>query len=100
MSIIIYTCPKCGGDLIEEVICTYPPIYVKHCTKCGWKEERMDEIVRIPYEKKDKKEKDLSKTYLVHCDSSISMACLNCPNHPSNGENGICNCTLGNMVTY
>lgn len=28
---IIETCPKCGFDLIEEVIATYPPIYVKKC---------------------------------------------------------------------
>lgn len=34
-------------------------------------------------------------------DSSISYAippsCVNCPNHPSNGGSGICNCTLGQM---
>lgn len=24
--IIIETCPKCGHDLQDEVICTYPPI--------------------------------------------------------------------------
>ena len=25
----------------------------------------------------------------------IPEACQNCPNHPSNGGTGICNCTLG-----
>ena len=27
--------------------------------------------------------------------SSIPPSCKNCPNHPSNGGSGICNCTLG-----
>lgn len=34
--IVIETCPKCGGDLFEEVICTYPPIPRKVCGNCGW----------------------------------------------------------------
>ena len=46
---IIYTCPKCGGDLQFSVIDTYPPIHVTECPKCGWKEEKMDEIERVPY---------------------------------------------------
>ena len=30
-----------------------------------------------------------------------SPYCVNCPNHPNNGGNGICNCTLGlPKVTY
>ena len=37
MSIIIYTCPKCGEDLIKEVIYTYPSIYVipMACQTCS-----------------------------------------------------------------
>lgn len=27
--------------------------------------------------------------------ADIPPACRNCPNHPSNGGNGICNCVLG-----
>ena len=27
--------------------------------------------------------------------SDIPPSCKNCPNHPSNGGSGICNCTLG-----
>ena len=30
----------------------------------------------------------------------IPNACTMCPNHPSNGGSGICNCILGSQVTY
>lgn len=30
----------------------------------------------------------------------IPEACRNCPNHPSNGGTGNCNCILGSQVTY
>lgn len=30
----------------------------------------------------------------------IPKACINCPNHPSNGGSGICNCILGDEITY
>lgn len=46
---IIETCPKCGFDLIEEVIATYSPIYVKKCYKCGWSHEERSEIKRVPF---------------------------------------------------
>lgn len=83
-SIIIYTCPKCGNDLQEEVIATYPPIYVKKCYSCGWSEEQIQEqeIIRIPYSENKN-------------DTYIPKPCIKCPNHPINGGSGICNCTLG-----
>ena len=31
---------------------------------------------------------------------SIPPACRNCPNHPSNGGSGNCNCTLGTQTFY
>ena len=34
--IIIETCPKCGHDLVDSVICTNPPIPKKECHNCGW----------------------------------------------------------------
>ena len=34
--IIIDFCPKCGHELREIVICTYPPIDRKECYRCGW----------------------------------------------------------------
>ena len=47
---IVYICPKCGGNLQFSVITTYPPIQVTKCYGCGWREEkRRDEIERIPY---------------------------------------------------
>lgn len=30
----------------------------------------------------------------------MSDACKNCPNHPSNGGTGICNCILGTQIVY
>ena len=50
MAIIIETCPKCGHDLVNEVICTYPPIPKKSCPSCGWSwEGEREEIVRVPF---------------------------------------------------
>lgn len=48
--IIIETCPKCGHDLVDEVICTYPPIPKKRCWSCGWSwTGESEEIVRQPF---------------------------------------------------
>lgn len=48
--IIIETCPKCGHDLMDEIICTYPPIPVKRCPKCGWRwEGEPEQILRVPF---------------------------------------------------
>ncbi len=48
--IIIETCPKCGHDLTNSVICTYPPIPRKECWNCGWSwEGEQEEIVRVPF---------------------------------------------------
>jgi len=46
---IIYTCPKCGADLMFYRIDTYPPTDVASCTHCGWEHEKMQKIERIPY---------------------------------------------------
>lgn len=46
---IIETCPKCGHDLANEVVCTYPPIYCKVCYSCGWRWEEKQEIKRVPF---------------------------------------------------
>ena len=32
--------------------------------------------------------------------SSIPEPCKSCPNHPSNGGSGMCNCILGDTTTY
>ena len=50
MAIIIETCPKCGHDLMNEVICTYPPIPRKSCPNCGWSwEGEPEEVIRVPF---------------------------------------------------
>jgi len=47
---VIYTCPKCGGNLLDITIATYPPILSKHCMNCGWSwEEKSNSIIRIPF---------------------------------------------------
>ena len=50
MSIIIETCPNCGHDLMNEIICTNPPIPKKGCPNCGWSwEGEQEEVIRIPF---------------------------------------------------
>ena len=67
MAIIIETCPKCGHDLIDEVICTYPPIPRKSCPSCGWSwEGKREEVVRVPFggNKLEATEDDCYKDFL------------------------------------
>ena len=33
---IIETCQKCGGVLVDFALTVNPPIYKKVCTSCGW----------------------------------------------------------------
>lgn len=50
MAIIIETCPKCGHDLQNLMIATYPPIPRKECWNCGWSwEGEQEEVVRVPF---------------------------------------------------
>lgn len=50
MAIIIETCPKCGHDLTDLVIATYPPIPQKKCFGCGWSwEGKREEVIRVPF---------------------------------------------------
>lgn len=50
MAMIIYTCPRCGTDLIDTVICTYPPKVQKWCPSCGWRHtEEREEVIRVPF---------------------------------------------------
>lgn len=121
--IIIETCPKCGHDLLDTVICTYPPIPRKECPNCDWYwEGEQEEIMRVPFGGNSytaattntvpktirlSDYSDISVSMLNHDDYSIATintinnftqsACANCSANPKNGGNGICNCTLGQV---
>lgn len=99
--IIIETCPKCGHDLHDEVICTYPPIPRKVCYNCGWSwEGEQEEVVRIPFGGNSYHDDNISLSngdYALPISNFSQSACLNCPNNPKNGGDGICFCTLGQM---
>ena len=82
---IIYTCPKCGEDLIEEIITVYPPIRHMKCSNCGWSDEEKEDVIRIPY---------------AYDKIDFPDPCKNCSNNPQNGGSGICHCILGTKVIY
>ena len=46
---IIYTCPKCGGQLNHYCVATLPPIDVWACLDCDWKYEEKDGIEYRPF---------------------------------------------------
>lgn len=50
MAIIIETCPKCGHDLQDLVIDTYPPIPQKQCLNCGWSWiGEPEQVLKMPF---------------------------------------------------
>lgn len=117
--IIIETCPKCGHDLQDEVICTYPPIPRKVCWNCGWSwTGKPEKITRVPFGgstdtliNKDSIPLSWNGTSTgwdstnLATSSTITAfgtkACENCPSNPKNGGDGICFCTLGQInVVY
>lgn len=99
--IVIETCPKCGHDLIDINLTSYPPQEGKMCSYCGWtwhgkrEEEPGGRIVRIPFQETTKWWE--TAPYQKDCPNidAIPQSCRNCPNHPSNGGSGICFCILG-----
>ena len=62
-----------------------------------------EELIELKKEVKklnDKIDKLLERDYTIHLFnnnniSDVPKACQYCPSHPSNGGDGICNCTLG-----
>ena len=88
--IIIETCPMCGHDLIDIVLCTYPPRPYKYCPQCGWSwTDESIEVMRVPF--KDNGYNPIQ----VNNFGFKSNPCANCPTNPKNGGSGICFCTLG-----
>lgn len=117
--IIIETCPKCGHDLQNTVICTYPPIPRKVCWNCGWSwTGEPEKITRVPFGgntntliNKDSIPLSWNETSTgldstnLETSSTITAfgtkACENCPNNQKNGGDGICFCILGQInVVY
>lgn len=120
--IVIETCPKCGHDLHDVVICTYPPIPRKVCWNCGWSwTGKPENITRVPFGGNTNNFTDKDNISIVLDESStdwdsiditdwdstniktsstINTAfcknpCENCPNNPKNGGDGVCFCILG-----
>lgn len=86
--IIVETCPECGYDLINEQICTYPPIPKKYCPVCGWSWEGTPEpIVRVPFVQEN-------------AGITPNNVCNACPNNIKNSGSGACNCILGSQISY
>ena len=84
MAMFIYTCPRCGTDLIDTVICAYPPKVQKLCPSCGWTyTEYNEEVIRVPFGGN------------IGYGAFGNLSCLRCPTNPANGGDGICSCTLG-----
>ena len=127
--IVVETCPKCGHDLRDEVICTYPPIPRKVCRNCGWSwTGEREKIKRVPFGGNtntftDKDNPSISwngsstdldsidiKTLTDWASTNLetsstitafgTKACENCPNNPKNGGDGICFCILGQNIVY
>lgn len=125
--IIIETCPKCGHDLQDEVICIYPPILRKVCCNCGWNwTGKPEKVTRVPFGGNTNNFTDKDNISIVLDESStdwdsiditdwdstniktsstINTAfcknpCENCPNNPKNGGGGICFCILGQNIVY
>ena len=51
--IIIETCPVCGSDLVETMLCGLPPVPRKDCSnpQCGWSWiGKPVEIMRVPFQ--------------------------------------------------
>ena len=75
MAMIIYTCPRCGADLIDTVICTYPPKVQKWCPSCGWTyTEDHEEVFRVPFGGN------------LGNGAFWNSSCLRCPINPANGK--------------
>lgn len=116
--IVVETCPKCGHDLRDEVICTYPPIPRKVCWNCGWSwTGEPEKITRVPFGGNTDTLTDKDNTSISWNGSSTdwdstnletsstitafgTKACENCPNNPKNGGDGICFCILGQNIVY
>ena len=108
---IIFTCPKCGEDLVDCCLTTFPPTHKVYCPECGWeqKETDADPVIRIPYIGQLEQGQYGDSFYPYGVDEYKFFEyklkdkpdpCKNCPNNPANGGSGICHCILGIPTVY
>lgn len=111
---IIYTCPKCGHDLVDLVLTTNPPIPQKKCFSCGWEwTGEPEEVMRVPFGGNTYTNTTSLNDYIntTTTDATLnggveayliydSAPCKDCSNNPNNGGSGVCLCTLGQQVTW
>ena len=48
MGMIKYTCGKCGGEIRQICLTSYPPQYRAECTECGATRTWSDKIKEVP----------------------------------------------------
>ena len=81
---IIETCPNCGHDLMNVMLCTNPHKHKKECVNCEWTwVGKREEVIRVPF-----------------IDNKVNLPCDSCSSDPKNGGNGVCHCILGQQITY
>lgn len=105
--IIIETCPRCGHDLRDTMIDTFPPIPRKDCPNCGWFwEGEPEQVTRVPFG--GNSYQPSSNDYILERympmqpsdAASDNSPCKHCSNNPRNGGSGICHCILGQRTFY
>lgn len=125
---IIETCPKCGHDLTDIVLTTYPPIPQKKCFNCGWEwTGEAEEVVRVPFGGNTYTDtttinlRDYINTTSTHVtlngrvDGYVteryvpgqpsdavydSSPCEYCSNNSRNDGSGVCHCILGQQASW
>lgn len=94
---IIYTCPKCGNDLVNVCLCSYPAKNAMHCINCGFMTKpETEETIRIPYGGNYHYDRIINESVgeLLRLNSSSNA-------NPKNGEDGCYNyISGGNRFTY
>ena len=70
---IIYTCPKCGHDLMHEILTCNPPIHNNYCSNCGWSHRSTEEIIRVPFSDNNNAICMDDKIYMCHLDFTTGI---------------------------
>lgn len=101
--IVVEICPKCGHDLQDVVICTYPPIPRKVCWNCGWSwTGKPEKIVRVSFNGNSMTDDTPTLTTTNATIENISLkdyncastfdpeVCINRSANLDNGGDGVC----------